>query len=108
MKVRKVTETNIDLDAIRTRIRRHVRRTPKGRGFTPAQRDRLIKFYDLFEAGEWSKAVKFAQTWPDDPEMECTEREFIDCDVYDVLWHACMGLERYRIILPPNIEQRPR
>jgi hypothetical protein len=81
----------IDLELIRKRIRSI---TGKSEGFTKAQADRQLRMLAMFEAGKFAKAIAFVKTWPDDKKLECTESEFIDEAVWNVLWGIALG-EQY-------------
>jgi len=75
MKLYKVV--NIDLETERARIERI--------DYTAKERKYLFHILDLFEAGEFKKALLYANKFPKE------YREYIAPEVFDILWSVCMG-----------------
>lgn len=76
-------KTEIDIDSIRKNVK----------AAFPAGRDRkqLMKLYDLFESGEWTKAAKYSRKWGDAEGEEWNLREAIDESVFNALFNHCCG-----------------
>ena len=83
MKIRKIETIDIDL----CRIRKWVINTD----FTPDEKKRLLKLYDLFEQGKFIQCVVFTSDWGRTKDGY-DEKEYIDGDVWKVLhaiaWNA--------------------
>lgn len=81
MKLKKTTIIDIDLSKERKRLLKV---------YTKAEQKRLNRLYDLFEAGKFNEAIKYANTWGK-TKAGYSEQEHITEEVFDVLWEIAAG-----------------
>jgi len=94
MKIRKTTIVYFDLKAILKRVR-------KQKNYTRGERQRLEKFYALFEQGKFKECILYATTFPD-TKHDYNEREHINCEIFQFLLEYDMWTEDSKYELLSN------